>query len=453
MAGSSLIQIVSLIVWPLIFSVSTLIWSERQADQINALVRAKASLFQIKRGFLDEGVRSNEIRAIQKELRSESRHHSHTLRQLKTSQRAKFVRLKGIPEDKHSVENTVEKVSELLEYLGFQIEEKDIERANRVGGNKDEDGKGPRAIVLELISERLKHSILREAAVKLRHTPYSILDDETFVVMEETEAMYVPSMNKGCGMISHVTDPVLVKKSGKMFGFWSRDLGEVDHKSIYVMEHFYKNSKVDKYRNLPAFISGQKENVFTLPSHWAGTGHLILNGHVYFNRFNTSTVTMYSLLENKVTAEIDMPDAAFGNMAPYQWAGSTDFDMAYDETGLWIIYATLQNSLDIVISKLDEKTLEILETHRTNWRKQWSGNAFMACGVLYVLKKYEEKYTSLNYIYNTHTDTFKYVDIPFTNKFEWNTMVDYNPNEKALYSWDKGHQVLYNVTFEPSDDS
>ena len=34
-------------------------------------------------------------------------------------------------------------------------------------------------------------------------------------------------------------------------------------------------------------------------------------------------------------------------MAPYQWAGSTDFDLAYDELGLWIIYATLQNSLDI----------------------------------------------------------------------------------------------------------
>ena len=47
----------------------------------------------------------------------------------------------GIPEDKHSIENTVEKVSELLEYLGFQIEEKDIERANRVGTGKDEDGK------------------------------------------------------------------------------------------------------------------------------------------------------------------------------------------------------------------------------------------------------------------------------------------------------------------------
>ena len=98
-----------------------------------------------------------------------------------------MLNIKGIPEDKHSIENTVEKVSELLEYLGFQIEESDIERANRVGGGRDDDGKGPRAIgtyytfftrhilhvlVMELISERLKHSILREAAVKLRYDAF-----------------------------------------------------------------------------------------------------------------------------------------------------------------------------------------------------------------------------------------------------------------------------------------
>ena len=108
-------------------------------------------------------------------------------------------------------------------------------------------------------------------------------------------------------------------------------------------------------------------------------------------------------------------------MAPYQWAGSTDIDFAADEVGLWVslftqplvlpiipiqvIYATLQNSLDVVISLLDPATLDVRKTYRTNWRKQWSGNAFMACGVLYVLKKYDEKYTSLNYMYNTHTGT------------------------------------------------
>ena len=56
-----------------------------------------------------------------------------------------------------------------------------------------------------------------------------------------------------------------------------------------------------------------------------------------------------------------------------------------------------------MISLLDPATLDVRKTYRTNWRKQWSGNAFMACGVLYVLKKYDEKYTSLNYMYNTHT--------------------------------------------------
>ena len=29
--------------------------------------------------------------------------------------------------------------------------------------------------------------------------------------MEEESAMYIPSMSRGCGLISHVSDPMLVK--------------------------------------------------------------------------------------------------------------------------------------------------------------------------------------------------------------------------------------------------
>ena len=161
-----------------------------------------------------------------------------------------------------------------------------------------------------------------------------------------------------------------------------------------------------------------------MPYNWAGTGHQIYDGSVYFNKFNTSVIIRYGLEERKILVERSLPEAGFGNMAPYQWAGSTDIDFAADETGLWVssiiyyiinlifnlyiqvIYATLQNSLDIVISRIDPKTLDVIKTFRTNWRKQWSGNAFMACGVLYVLKKYDEKYTGLNYMYNTHTGKF-----------------------------------------------
>ena len=79
------------------------------------------------------------------------------------------VRFLGIPEDPD--EDTVEKIIELLEYLGYQVEADEIERANRVG-EKSADKTTPRAIVVELVSFKLKQSILKEAAQKLRHTPY-----------------------------------------------------------------------------------------------------------------------------------------------------------------------------------------------------------------------------------------------------------------------------------------
>ena len=77
--------------------------------------------------------------------------------------------IKGIPEDPD--EDTSEKILELLEYLGYQVEADEVERANRVG-EKSTDKTVPRAIVVELVSYKLKQSILREAAQKLRHTPY-----------------------------------------------------------------------------------------------------------------------------------------------------------------------------------------------------------------------------------------------------------------------------------------
>ena len=77
--------------------------------------------------------------------------------------------MQGIPEDPD--EDTSEKILELLEYLGYQVEADEVERANRVG-EKSTDKTVPRAIVVELVSYKLKQSILREAAQKLRHTPY-----------------------------------------------------------------------------------------------------------------------------------------------------------------------------------------------------------------------------------------------------------------------------------------
>ena len=61
------------------------------------------------------------------------------------------------------------------------------------------------------------------------------------------------------------------------------------------------------------------------------------------------------------------------------------------------------NNWNIVLSKLDPETLAVKDTWNTAWKKSWSGNAFIVCGQLYVLKKYNEKQTFLHYSFDTKT--------------------------------------------------
>ena len=98
--------------------------------------------------------------------------------------------------------------------------------------------------------------------------------------------------------------------------------------------------------------------------------------------------------------------AGYGNQASYQWRGSTDIDFAVDENGLWVIYGTEANNWNLVVSKLDPDTLEVMDTWNAGWKKQWSGNAFMMCGTLYVLKKYNEKQVKLNFKNSSSSSKF-----------------------------------------------
>ena len=124
-------------------------------------------------------------------------------------------------------------------------------------------------------------AVLREAASKLRHTPYSILDDETFVMVESDDVFEIPRQLK-CGVIQSIAEPVTWKKAGRMFGFWSKDLGgeRKDDHSIWIMEHFYRNTLIQEYKGLVDFLKGISTANYTVPYNWAGTGHAVYNNAV-----------------------------------------------------------------------------------------------------------------------------------------------------------------------------
>lgn len=75
------------------------------------------------------------------------------------------------------------------------------------------------------------------------------------------------------------------------------------------------------------------------------------------------------------------------------------------------------------------------------------GNAFIACGVIYCIDRYDSNPTTINFAYDTKTGNQWNPNIQFTNQYGYNSMVDYNPKEKLLYAWDNHKQLTYSLTW------
>ncbi|OXB53015.1 UNVERIFIED_CONTAM: hypothetical protein H355_011323 [Colinus virginianus] len=113
--------------------------------------------------------------------------------------------------------------------------------------------------------------------------------------------------------------------------------------------------------------------------------------------------------------------------------------------GLWAVYTGNREAGNIVLSRLDPLTLEVVESWDTGYPKRSAGEAFVICGTLYVTNSHLAG-AKVYFAYHTATRSYEYTDIPFHNQYSHISMLDYNPRQRVLYTWNNGHQVLYNVT-------
>ncbi|XP_031430569.1 adhesion G protein-coupled receptor L2 isoform X22 [Clupea harengus] len=259
------------------------------------------------------------------------------------------------------------------------------------------------------------------------------------------------------GTLKAVGDPSFLFEAEQQAGSWCKDPLQAGDKVYFMPWTPYRTDTLIEYSSLDDFQNSRQTVTYKLPHRVDGTGFVVYDGAVFFNKERTRNIVKFDLRTRIKSGEAIINNANYHDTSPYKWGGKTDIDLAVDENGLWVIYATEQNNGMIVISQLNPYTLRFDATWETTYDKRSASNAFMICGVLYVVRStYEDNDSEvsksvIDYIYNTKLNRGEYVDIHFPNQYQYIAAVEYNPRDNQLYVWNNFYVLRYNLIFGPPD--
>ena len=208
----------------------------------------------------------------------------------------------------------------------------------------------------------------------------------------------------------------------------------------------YTTNTVYEYTSMANLLTNTINTTYTLPFSFAGTGHIVWGGNLYYNKYNTNEMIKYNLATHTVLLDVALPNAGTMNTYCYNWGGYSDIDFAVDESGLWVMYSTAANTGKLVVSKLNSSTLAVTNTWNTNSEpKNQMGNAIVINGIVYCVDDYGIINQTVNYTYNTGTSTGAAASIPWTNGNSYMTSLQYNPVTHILYEWNNANLYTHNV--------
>ncbi|GAA6090003.1 myocilin-like isoform X1 [Tachysurus ichikawai] len=215
--------------------------------------------------------------------------------------------------------------------------------------------------------------------------------------------------NAGCGELVSVGEPETHQKANSITGksgMWFQD--PENPGAPYGPDTVWRINTVSSevrelyaYENLEQLARGYPTKVLLFPESMESTGATVFHGSLYYQRRQSPTLLRYDLAAGNIVARRELPDPGFHGQYPYSWGGYTDINLAVDEKGLWAIYSTENARGAIIISHGQSKA----------------------------------------------------VDVPFHNRYGYNSMIDYNAARKKLYSWDNFHMVTYDVKLTKTSSS
>uniref|UniRef100_A0A8C2Q6E4 Adhesion G protein-coupled receptor L1a n=1 Tax=Cyprinus carpio TaxID=7962 RepID=A0A8C2Q6E4_CYPCA len=259
------------------------------------------------------------------------------------------------------------------------------------------------------------------------------------------------------GTLLRVQAASLLQEAEHQSGAWCKDPLQSGDR-LYVMPWTpYRTDMLYEYASWEDFKQNRATTTYKLPNRVDGTGFVVYDGAVFYNKERTRNIVKYDLRTRIKSGEAIVNNANYHDTSPYRWGGKSDIDLAVDENGLWVIYATEANNGRLVVSQVNPYTLRFEGTWETSFDKRLASNAFMACGVLYAVRSvYQDDDSEAGgdlvlYAYNTNRAREEPVHIPFPNPYQYVSSVDYNPRDNQLYVWNNYNVLRYPLEFSPPD--
>ncbi|XP_008283464.1 olfactomedin-like protein 3B [Stegastes partitus] len=252
-------------------------------------------------------------------------------------------------------------------------------------------------------------------------------------------------------IISGIRSVKILKRVGSPKGMWTRDPRS---SKVYVFNGTSGDTiyQFDSVRDFSRSLGVTGSRNIRLPSDWSGPGSAVYNGYLYYIKQDSDMdvqVVRYDLLTGLVTDTAMFPVESHATV--YNLNPETVADLAADDEGLWLLYAPSDSEPNISLAKMDAATLDIEQIWDTRCPRENAEAAFVVCGTVYVV--YNTRLASRSRVQCVFdvNDMVISEEAPllyFPRRYGAHTSLKYNPEEKQLYGWDDGYQIIYRLTMK-----